>query len=90
MYIFLTDVDVTYKDGKYDWTDVVKVQYRTCRAVLERMRDRQVIVFRKDFEGLVFKVAPVTTPRDELASYPPADMSTLIPPQHAIYFEGND
>ncbi len=46
------------------------------------------VIFREDFAGLVFKVAPVKTPRDELTSYPPADMSTVIPQQHAIYFEG--
>ncbi len=90
MYIFLTDVDAVYLDEQYARRTVVKVQYRTCRAVLEHLRGRQVIVFRKDFEGLVFKVAPVKTPRGELTSYLPADMSTAIPPQHAIYFEGND
>jgi hypothetical protein len=55
---------------------------------LEDMRDCMIVIFRKDFEGLVFKVAPVKTRKEALASIPPADMSTLIPPQHAIYFEG--
>ncbi len=49
-----------------------------------------VIIFRKDFEDLVFKVAPIKTPWEKLESVPAADMSTVIPPQHAVYLKRND
>ncbi len=48
-----------------------------------------IVIFRKNFKDLVFKVAPIKTPREEVAEMPPAEMSTLIPPQHAFYLRSN-
>ncbi len=69
-------------------TRVLKLQSRTCRAVLEHLRDQMIVLFRANFEGLVFSVAPAKIPRNERPNIPPADMSTLIPSQHALFVEG--
>ncbi len=84
------EVTAVINNEGFDRQILAKVQSRTCRAVLEHMRDTLVVVFRKEFEDLVFKVAPIKTPWDKLETVSTADMSTVIPPQHAVYLKRND